>query len=92
MCQDENVRRLRRPRVDPTPPTVAMRSRYAFVSSDLTVLLDLDLAEPADHVDIEVIQEILLRRSMISSDKPIDASLKRFRNRPTLHLVPDPTP
>lgn len=86
------MRRPRRPRADPAPPTVAMRSRYAFVSSDLTVLLDLDLAEPADHVDIEVIQEILLRRTMTSSDEPIDASLERFRTRPTLHLVPDPTP
>jgi hypothetical protein len=69
-----------------------MNPRHAFQPTDLTTLLDLDLAEPADQADIEAIQDILLRRSAIDITEPLQEKRLRAHSRPTLHLVPDLTP
>lgn len=61
-----------------------MTAGRAFEFTDLTVLLALDLDEPADRADIEAIEAILDRRrtrgpSPHRGDRP----------GPALHLVPD---
>lgn len=68
-----------------------MNPRYAFASTDLTTLLELDLTDPADQADIETIQDILLRRGTPGTTGPLDNVPKRSRARSSLHLVPDPT-
>jgi len=59
---------------------------YASEFKDLTVLLGLELTEPADHADIDA---ILDRRSAAHTSQPAG---QRERCRPTLHLVPDCPP
>jgi hypothetical protein len=61
-----------------------MKNGRAFEFGDLTVLLGLDLSEPADQVGIEAIDDILARRRAT-----ISAGDRRYRNRATLRLVPD---
>jgi hypothetical protein len=56
----------------------------AFEFDDLTLLLGLDLTDPADLIDIEAIDAILARRR-----DAIPIRDHRHRNRPTLRLVPD---
>lgn len=56
----------------------------AFAFADLTLLLGLDLTDPADSIDIEAIDAILARRR-----DPIPVNDHGRRNRTTLRLVPD---
>ncbi len=56
----------------------------AFAFDDLTLLLGLDLTDPADRIDIEAIDAILARRR-----DPIPVTDHEPRNRTTLRLVPD---
>ncbi len=64
-----------------------MKTGPAFELDDLTVLLGLDLAEPADQGDIEAIDAILDRRRAADSAMPEDRRWSRHRT--TLHLVPN---
>ena len=61
-----------------------MNNDRAFEFDDLTILLDLDPADPADESDIEAIDEILARRRAA-----IVTGEQRPRQRAILHLVPD---
>lgn len=63
-----------------------MNNGRAFEFDDLTVLLGLDLAEPADQADIEAIDDILARRRAT-----ISGSDHKYRHRAPLRLVPDTT-
>ena len=66
-----------------------MKPDYAFEFKDLTVLLGLELTEPADHADIEAINTILNRRRAAHTSQPAEQG---DWHRPTLHLVPDCPP
>jgi hypothetical protein len=66
-----------------------MKSGYAFEFKDLTVLLGLELTEPADHADIEAINTILNRRRAAHASRRVEQG---DGHRPTLHLVPDCPP
>lgn len=64
-----------------------MKIGPAFELSDLTVPLGLDLGEPTDAGDIEVIDVILERRR--ASNIPAPADGRASRQRTTLYLVPN---
>jgi hypothetical protein len=66
-----------------------MKPDYAFEFKDLTVLLGLELTEPADHADIEAITTILNRRRAAHTSQPAE---HRDWHRPSLRLVPDCPP
>lgn len=66
-----------------------MKPDYAFEFEDLTVLLQLERTEPADHADIEAITTILNRRRAAHIAQPVQQG---DWHRPTLHLVPDCPP
>jgi hypothetical protein len=61
-----------------------MTADRAFELDDLTVLLGLDLGDPADRADIEAIEAVLDRRRADGWSAP-----GPDRSGPALHLVPD---
>jgi hypothetical protein len=63
-----------------------MRTGRAFELDDLTLLFELDLAEPADKSDIEAIEGILARLRAANDMVPDDSRWSPVR--PALRLVP----
>lgn len=61
-----------------------MTNGRAFEYDDLTILLGLELSDPADQVDIETIEEILTRRRATRH-----APNRAYPRPATLRLVPD---
>jgi hypothetical protein len=63
-----------------------MRTGRAFELDDLTVLFELDLAEPADKSDIEAIEGILAR--LRAANDMVHDDSRWSPVRPALRLVP----